>query len=500
MHRDRDFNPARNGVWNAAALSQDLALDTLWKAMAGDDPFLAGVARDALLNGLYNDEGTILYRQAVLRDCLGNPAVVRRLYDLAVEAIEKEKKVGYFGRVSHYPASILSSSIDTLQMFVVMLSTLRNIARDQVDRFESDAFANLFEMLKKELDEAYLAHIQALLAELKLKGGVLLSAELGQGNRCTNFVLRQAEEAPRWWQRMLDLHSSDYSFHIDERDESGAEILSKISDSGINNVANALAQSTDHILSFFRMLRTELAFYIGCLNLHERLAALAAPVCFPQPFPVGSRRQRFRTLYDVCLALQMEQAVTGNDVDADGKDLIVITGANQGGKSSLLRGVGLAQAMMQCGMFVAAESFEAALCSGLFTHYKREEDATMKSGKFNEELARMSDIADHLAPNGLLLFNESFAATNEREGAAIADQVVRALLERRIKIFFVTHSYAFAHGLFDQHGGEVLFLRAERLEDGTRTFRLVEGEPLETSHGEDLYRRIFGNDKDGANT
>jgi DNA mismatch repair ATPase MutS len=183
--------------------------------------------------------------------------------------------------------------------------------------------------------------------------------------------------------------------------------------------------------------------------------------------------------------------VVGNAADVDGKSLAIITGANQGGKSVFLRSIGLAQMMMQCGMFVSAESFDAELCTNLFTHYKREEDATMKYGKLDEELARMSDIADHLAPNSLLLCNESFAATNGREGSEIARQIVCALLERRIKVFFVTHLYEFAHGLFDSRSEDVIFLRAERLADGTRTFKLVEGEPLETSYGEDLYRELF---------
>jgi DNA mismatch repair ATPase MutS len=194
----------------------------------------------------------------------------------------------------------------------------------------------------------------------------------------------------------------------------------------------------------------------------------------------------------------MERRVVGNAADADGKSLVIITGANQGGKSVFLRSIGLAQMMMQCGMFVAAESFDAELCRNLFTHYKREEDATMKSGKLDEELARMSDIVDHLAPNSILLFNESFAATNEREGSEIARQIVCALLERRIKVFFVTHLYEFAHGLFDRKTENAIFLRAERRADGTRTFRLVEGEPLETSHGEDLYREIFPDETDNG--
>jgi DNA mismatch repair ATPase MutS len=95
---------------------------------------------------------------------------------------------------------------------------------------------------------------------------------------------------------------------------------------------------------------------------------------------------------------------------------------------------------------VPAESFCANVASGPVTRYKREEDPTMKNGKFDEELSRMSNIADHLTPNALALCNESFAATNEREGSEIVRQIVSALVERRISVFFATHLYDFAHG------------------------------------------------------
>ena len=68
----------------------------------------------------------------------------------------------------------------------------------------------------------------------------------------------------------------------------------------------------------------------------------------------------------------------------------MITGANQGGKSTFLRSVGVAQLMMQTGMFVAAQAFSADVRDHVFTHFKREEDAAMESGKLDEELARMS--------------------------------------------------------------------------------------------------------------
>jgi DNA mismatch repair ATPase MutS len=128
--------------------------------------------------------------------------------------------------------------------------------------------------------------------------------------------------------------------------------------------------------------------------------------------------------------MNLERGVVGNTVNANHKSLAIVTGTNQGGKSSFLRSVGLAQLMMQCGLFVGAEAFAAELCPALLTHYKREEDTTMKSGKFHEELARMSEIVNHIVVNSILLLNESFAATNEREGSEIAKQIVCTLLEK----------------------------------------------------------------------
>jgi DNA mismatch repair ATPase MutS len=126
---------------------------------------------------------------------------------------------------------------------------------------------------------------------------------------------------------------------------------------------------------------------------------------------------------------------------------------------------------------------------------QREEDATMRSGKFDEELSRMNDIVNIVTPHALILFNESFAATNEREGSEIARQIVSALLEGPKKVVFISHQYDFAHGFYERHLGSALFLRADRQESGQRTFQLVEGEPLGTSFGEDVYRNIFSNGK-----
>jgi DNA mismatch repair ATPase MutS len=494
MYHDHDFDLQQNLPPRHLALTQDLELHTLFNAMALGDKFVYEVTRKALLSGFYSDLDTIHYRQHILKDCLKNAAIVRDIYTLAVEAIEGEKKQ-YLGYLSKYPDSLLRRSIEVLQMFVEMLKKLRHIADEQASTFESEGFIRFFAMLNTELDDAYFARVQNHLKDLKFRDGVLISAELGQGNHGANYILRKSpDQDQRWIERIFAEKPPAYSFTIPDRDESGATTLSNLKNRGLNLVANALAQSTDHILSFFTMLRTELAFYVGCLNVFEQLAQKGEPVSFPLPAVADERKHVFQGLYDVCLALTLKQRIVGNDILADGKDLVIITGANQGGKSTFLRSIGLAQLMMQCGMFVPAESFSANLCEGLFTHYKRKEDPTMKSGKLDEELDRMSSIIDNIRSNALLLLNESFAATNEREGSEIARQIMNALLEKRIKIFFVTHLYAFAHGFSDKEMENAFFLRAERQTDGRRTFKIIEGKPLQTSYGEDVYNRIFGTD------
>ena len=491
MYPARDFDPEEPPPPGTDDLVQDLELNTLLNAMAAGDDFLFGVARTALLCGPA-DPQTIIYRQQVLRDCLAQPAVVREIYNIAVQAILAEKRI-WWGINSRYPEAILHRSVEVMHLFVTALKQLRRVADSHASDFRSDGFTRFFTTITKELGDDYFSLVDGHLRRLKFSGGVLVSASLGEGNAGTGYVLRTHRQTRRALAEVIGVgNRSAYTLTISDRDEAGARALSELSGRGVNHVANAMAQSADHILSFFRVLRAELAFYIGALNAHERLAAKGEPVCFPEPRPWAEAAFSASGLYDPCLALTVDGTVTGNDVSADSMPLVVITGANQGGKSTFLRSAGLAQLMMQSGMFAAATALRASVCQGVFTHYKREEDATMTSGKLDEELARMSDITGHITPGSLLLCNESFASTNEREGSQIARQIVRALLGAGIRVFYVTHLYDLAHGFYTKSGTAALFLRAERQPDGTRTFRLAEGEPLPTSHGKDVYQTVFG--------
>lgn len=490
LYKNRNFDMNQELPWNEQILVQDLGLNVVIDVMAQGDEFLYDVAYKVILTSL-NDVDEIIYRQDILKDCLKHPSIIRSIYDIAVETLENEKK-NFWSIFSSYPSSILHSSIELMYMYIDMLIKLRKIAEESINNFKSEGIKSLFSMLQRELNDEYIEAVKTHLKELKFENGVLISAELGKGNKGINYILRKPNEIKQSLiEKIFSKKATAFTFYIADRDESGMKALSELKDRGINLAANALAQSADHINGFFKMLRTELAFYIGCINLYEQLMKIGETICFPVPLSADERKHSFVGLYDISLSLTMKKRVVSNNLNGDEKDLFVITGANQGGKTTFLRSIGLAQLMMQSGMFVAAERFSANICAGLFTHFKREEDEEMNSGKLDEELSRMSDIVDNVRQNSMILFNESFAATNEREGSEISRQIISALLEARVKIFFVTHLYELSRSLYDKKLDNAIFLRAERKPNGERSFKLVEGEPLKTSYGEDLYKRIF---------
>ena len=493
--------PADHGESTAPAqwaeVSSDLELDTLFDAMAGGDDYVRAVVARVIPPAAGAGDATIVaYRQAALRDALAHPQELHDLYGLVVEAIETRKQ-HFFGldMLGRYASWTLRAAIEILQALMTHLRRLRDRAAEVEPAFASEAFRDLFAQLRTELAEDWLAEAQSHLATLRFRNGMVFGAELGPGNSPVRQVLYAGGgDRSGWLARLLHKAPSEYSFRLHPRDEAGARALSELSDRAINEVANSVAQAAEHVFAFLEALRTELAFHLGCVRLRDRLQALGVAVCLPEFSASTEPRLHATALRDPTLALTLGRMPAANDFDAKQHRLLVVTGANQGGKSTFLRSLGLAQIMLQAGMFVAATTYVGTLCTGVFTHYKREEDAAMQGGKLDEELVRMSAIADHIRPGAVWLSNESFSSTNEREGSQLLLDVVEALGERGISVWMVTHLFDAAHRLAATRRDDALFLRAPRAEDGARTFRLETGEPLQTSFGADLYADVFGAD------
>ena len=136
LFKDRDFDPGKTLPWSENTLIPDLALHTLFSAMANRDEFLLPAVKGVILSSIDSDLDTIFYRQNILKDCLKNPAVIRELYALAVEGIQCERK-GSWGFFSKYPAGILYRAIELLHYLIDVLKKLRKVAEQNTTRFES---------------------------------------------------------------------------------------------------------------------------------------------------------------------------------------------------------------------------------------------------------------------------------------------------------------------------------------------------------------------------
>jgi hypothetical protein len=512
LYPDRDLDLEAILPPHADLLEEDLGLEVLLEVMAAGDHAIHAACRRVLLAGL-DDPEEIRYRQAVVADVLQAPEAFQGSYELIVTGLELARR-SYSGLFRDAPDAIVRRAVERLRVYADVLRRLRQAAGPVHGAMRSTGVTRLFELFTTQFDEPYLAEVEAQLEELTFPRGVLFGARIGRGATGTAFQLRRPRPQG-WWSRSLD--RSGASFELSDRDDEGVESIARLRDQALAEVAVILSQASDDIEVFLRQLRDELAVLTGVARLHAALSERGEPTCFPEVLP-GRHGERAaghdgevaaaastasepfapqlsaRGLYDPALSLQLSEGAVGNDLEADGAALVLITGANQGGKSTLLRSIGTAQLLLQAGVFVPAARFRASLCGHIFTHFGREEDQRLQRGKLEEELNRMRTIVERIRPGDLLLANESFAATNEREGSELARQVFRAHLDVGIRVVAVTHLYDLAESLYRTEAGRGVFLRAGREEDGERTFRLEPGAPLPTSYGQDLYRRIFGDD------
>ena len=486
MFPDAPFKPLENLPPGGSELLVDLQLEDLLLTMANGDNLLYKLARHALLNPV-TDPDVIRYRQAVLQDCLRYPEETAALYQLCTRALKTERSV-YIGFIRANPSAILHRARTVLAQLVPHLEQLATMAHQQRQQVGSAGMHGLYDGLIQDLDETFFAECQDHLRRLAFRGGVIIGRHLGPGNRGADDVLHPPEKEPLL-ERIGVSTRNAMTYQIPPRDDAGAEELAAIEGRGLNQVANATAQAADFLRGFFQALQFEIGFYLGCINLSRKLSALGQPTCFPELLGADDDLVRGSELYDPHLPLSGEHTVVRNTVPSGARSGIVITGANSGGKSTLLRALGAAQLMAQAGMYVPARSWETRLTPSFFTHFAREEDADMVGGRFFDELSRLSEIVEDTLPGGMIMMNETFAGTNEAEAANLGTDVIGALRQRGVSVLLVTHNFDLAGRLVEDDPG-MLSLRAERLESGRRTFRLIPAEPLPTSFGRDIYTRL----------
>jgi hypothetical protein len=153
LHPERDLDLEPRLPWQLRDLiDDDLELPRLYKAMAAEDEFLLDTAKKVVPLTVI-DPDVIVYRQHVLADCLANCAVVRKMYDVAVDGVEVRRKVFLGGLMSRDPQAILRRSVRILELLTGNLKQLRSLCDQHAGQFRSTGFRQLLTMIGEQVSD-----------------------------------------------------------------------------------------------------------------------------------------------------------------------------------------------------------------------------------------------------------------------------------------------------------------------------------------------------------
>ncbi len=264
--------------------------------------------------------------------------------------------------------------------------------------------------------------------------------------------------------------------------------------SALRPIQRALRAYVHENTELFRGLRREAAFFLGAVALAERFEKKQLPTCIPEITDVHAD-ESIEDLYNPHLPLRSErgaqepETIVLNDLrfTADQR-FFVLTGPNQGGKTTFTQAVGLVHLFAQTGIFVPAGNATIAPADVLDTHFPTAEHGSLETGRLSDEASRLSEIVDNITHDSLILLNESFASTSPHEAVSLAGELLKVLAEVGVRGIFATHLHELALNTED-FGRCIAPLTAEAVitdDSAKRTYRVREGTPSGSSFARDI--------------
>lgn len=185
----------------------------------------------------------------------------------------------------------------------------------------------------------------------------------------------------------------------------------------------------------------EVQFYLGYLDFIAPLRRIGLAIELPE-VSADDRTVQAHATFDLALArrqLAAQQSVVTNDLQlAADEHLLVISGPNHGGKTTMARTIGQLHQLAALGLPVAGREVKLPLIDHLFTHFEREEDVHNQRGKLQDDLVRVRQILQAITPRSLVILNETFSSTTVDDAVLLARRVLRSLLDRGTRAVFVT--------------------------------------------------------------
>lgn len=465
------------------------------------------------------DPAVMEYRMDVFEDMLSHEEIARTLNHLIPvlnDIMELRRLEADSGDANSY-----LSSITEIELYISSIDVLHDGFVKSAPVLKSRAFRTLAEHIRTLVDSDYYRELNKKLAELtnrvrEIKSvtiGVNLDAQLRPAEAGVLSINSESFKSGDVLEKILRLNFKEDAYTCianlvpfgKKQSENQKTALSLAFNSAINDVYRSSLRSWKKIVQnyvlentdFLLALIPEIEFLVKGTAMLSRLKEKGCALCHPTIVSDGRIVYRAKELYNPCVALKIDSEIIPNDILFDEKARIyVLTGPNRGGKSVITCAVGLAQAMMQLGMFVPATEAEISPADAILTHFPTGAEDTIEKGRLGEECARLCDIFAAITKDSLVLLDESLSSTGSFEASYIAAEVLRGLSMAGCRCIFSTHLHELAAEIDHINaeacasGGAPIDTLVAGIEEGHRSFKIYRAKPDGKSYARDIAQKF----------
>jgi hypothetical protein len=463
-----------------------------------------------------SDPSVIRYRISTFDDMLRCPALTEMLNKL-VPILNDIKELRRLEADSGNADDYLSS-ITEIELYVSSIRVLHECLLAVKGELRSPAFTALTDLIVELAESDYYRELNQKLEELtqrvrEIKSvtvGVNLDAQLRPSSAGVLSINSESFKSGDVLDKILRLNLKNDQYTCianlipfgKKQNENQRMALSLAFNSAINDVYRSSLRSWKKIVQtyvlenteFLLDLMPEFEFLVRGTQMLHALRKKGCPLCIPDIRPAQECAFAAKDLYNPCVALKIEDEIVRNDLIFDEQATIyVLTGPNRGGKSVITCALGLAQVMMQLGMYVPAESAAISPVDGIYTHFPTGAEDTIDKGRLGEECARLGEIFDCVTKESLVLLDESLSSTGSYEASYIAAEVLGGLAHVGCRCLFSTHLHELASEIDNINArskadnGVVIDTLVAGIEgEGKRSFLITRAKPDGKSYARDI--------------